>query len=380
LTPDRRISASLTRLTATGPLGHKWRELERRSSCSFFQSWTWVGTWLSCLPSSMDLYLLEVADRDRVIGLAVFGARTLVRRRFVRSRALLLHETGSKEMDRMTIEYNSILAESGKEREVVHAAVNAIQSADIAWDELVVSGLDASGFEAWGSAIRGTTWQVVFRQESSCYFVDLDAVRKSGGDYLALLSSNTRQQVRRSIKAYEAAGSLSMSVASTTDAALEYLHRLQALHNAHWQSRGREGAFPGEFTRRFHERLVREAAARAEVQLLHVTAGGETVGYLYNFVRNGHVYFYQSGFKYAEDAKLRPGLVCHYLAVVHDLAAGHRIYDFLAGPQRYKQSLGTGNVNMYWISFQKRRLVFAVERLLERAKRTLRRYAGRPAS
>jgi CelD/BcsL family acetyltransferase involved in cellulose biosynthesis len=367
-------------LTASAALGDKWRELERRSSCSFFQSWTWVGTLLSCLPSSVELYLLDVVDGDRVIGLAVFGARTLVRRRFVRSRALLLHETGSKEMDHMTIEYNSILAESGKERMVVHAAVKCIKSAHLAWDELVVSGVDARAFEAWNSAVRETNWRVVFRQESSCHFVDLEAVRKGGEDYLALLSSNTRQQVRRSIKAYEASGKLSMSVASTSDAALEYLHGLQKLHNAHWQSRGRDGAFPSEFTRRFHERLVREAAARAEVQLLRVTAGSETVGYLYNFVRDGHVYFYQSGFKYAEDSKLRPGLVCHYLAVVHSLAAGHRIYDFLAGPQRYKQSLGTGNVEMYWISFQKPRLVFAVERLLGQVKRTIRRYAGRSAS
>jgi hypothetical protein len=65
---------------------------------------------------------------------------------------------------------------------------------------------------------------------------------------------------------------------------------------------------------------------------------------------------------------------------MHDLAAGHRIYDFLAGPQRYKQSLGTANVKMYWISFQKPRLVFAIERMLEQAKRTIRRYGARSAS
>jgi hypothetical protein len=366
-----RLCASLTRLTGVESLGVKWRELEQRSACSFFQSWTWVGTWLSCLPSAVDLYLLEVVGGDRVIGLGVFGACTLVRRPLVRSRALLLHETGAKEMDHMAIEYNSILAESGKEREVVRAAVDCINSADIAWDELMVSGVDAPGLEPWTSAIRGSNWHLLFRDEAGCHFVNLDAVRKAGGDYLSLLSSNTRQQVRRSIKAYEKLGRLSISVASTSDAALEYLRGLQELHNAHWQSRGKDGAFPSEFTRRFHERLVREATAREEVQLLRVTAGAQTVGYLYNFVRHGHVYFYQSGFRYTEDSKLRPGLVCHYLAVMHDLAAGHRIYDFLAGPQRYKQSLGTGNVKMYWISFQKPRLLFALERFLRQMKRTI---------
>jgi len=74
---------------------------------------------------------------------------------------------------------------------------------------------------------------------------------------------------------------------------------------------------------------------------------------------------------------LRPGLVCHYLAVMHNLKTDNRIYDFLAGPQRYKQSLGTGDVNMYWIALQKPRLMFTVERLLKRLKHMIRRDDGR---
>jgi CelD/BcsL family acetyltransferase involved in cellulose biosynthesis len=373
------IAARVTPLTDIGPLGHKWRDLEQRSSCSFFQSWTWIGTWLSCLPRSVKLYVLEVVDGDRVIGLAVLGARTLVRHGFVRSRALLLHETGSKQMDRMTIEYNSILAETGREREAVIAGVNCVRAANITWDELMVSGVPARAFEAWHAAVRDTNWRVVLRQESTCYFVDLDAVRDHGGDYLSLLSSNTRQQVRRSIRAYETSGSLGLSVASSGEAAVEYLHGLQELHDAHWQGMGKDGAFPSEFTRNFHDRLVRDAAARAEVQMLRVTAGDEVVGYLYNFVRDGHVYFYQSGFKYTEDSKLRPGLVCHYLAIMHNLKSNNRIYDFLAGPQRYKQSLGAADVKMYWFALQKPRLVFAVERLLKRVKRAICRDDGRSA-
>jgi CelD/BcsL family acetyltransferase involved in cellulose biosynthesis len=373
------IAASVTSLTNIGSLGHKWRDLEQRSSCSFFQSWTWIGTWLSQLPNSVELYLLEVVDGDRVIGLAVFGARALVRHGFVRSRALLLHETGSREMDRMTIEYNSILAETGREREVVIAGVNCVRAANITWDELMVSGVEARALEAWHAAIRGTNWRVVVRQESNCYFVDLDAVRDRGGDYLALLSSNTRQQVRRSIKAYEKSGSVSISVASSVETAVEYLHGLQELHDAHWQGRGKDGAFPSEFTRNFHDRLVRDAVTRAEVQMLRVTAGDEVVGYLYNFVRDGHVYFYQSGFKYTEDPRFRPGLVCHYLAVMHNLKIDNRIYDFLAGPQRYKQSLGAADVKMYWFALQKPRFAFTVERFLKRVKRVIRRDDGRSA-
>jgi CelD/BcsL family acetyltransferase involved in cellulose biosynthesis len=80
--------------------------------------------------------------------------------------------------------------------------------------------------------------------------------------------------------------------------------------------------------------------------------------------------------KYAEDAKLRPGLVCHYLAVMHNVETGNRIYDFLAGPQRYKQSLGSASVEMYWFALQRPRLGFAVERFLKRLKHRIRRGDG----
>src|SRR3546814_7923177 len=40
--------------------------------------------------------------------------------------------------------------------------------------------------------------------ETPAYFVDLDGVRLAQGDYLSLLSANSRSQIRRSIREYGA--------------------------------------------------------------------------------------------------------------------------------------------------------------------------------
>ena len=375
-----QFAASLTPLTKLDGLEEKWRFLERHSNCSFFQSWLWVGTWLANLPPSARCYLLEVTDNnDRLAGLAVIGACTLVRNGFVRARALLLHETGMHAIDRMTIEHNSILAETGLENDVVLAGLRCLEAAKWNWDEFVVSGVSEPSLGAWQAAIPAAKWHMVLRQQSDCPFVDLEVVRAHGGDYLSLLSANARQQVRRSIRAYEGLGCLCLSVASTGEDALDYLHELQLLHNAHWTGLGKEGAFPNDFTRRFHDQLALRGGACGAVQLLRVSAGTEVVGYLYNFVHGGHVYCYQSGLKYLQDAKFRPGLVCHYLAVQHNLQAGNRIYDFLAGPQRYKQSLATAQTRMVWFSLQRNRAIFFVERLFTRAKDVLRRRLRPPS-
>jgi len=73
-------------------------------------------------------------------------------------------------------------------------------------------------------------------------------------------------------------------------------------------------------------------------------------GYLYNFVHDGWVAAYQSGFDFGPDAdRLRPGLVCHLMAIQHYAGAGMRRYDFLGGEARYKRSLANAEIPLVWL-------------------------------
>jgi len=62
---------------------------------------------------------------------------------------------------------------------------------------------------------------------------------------------------------------------------------------------------------------------------------------------------YQTGLVLETDARLKPGLVCHALAIEHARAAGADTYDFLAGAQRYKTTLvprGQSNgQDLHWV-------------------------------
>ena len=67
------------------------------------------------------------------------------------------------------------------------------------------------------------------------------------------------------------------------------------------------------------------------------------MGYLYNFRFRDRIYAYQSGFAYEEDPRLKPGLICHALAIERAAADSTvRIYDFLAGDSRFKRSFANG--------------------------------------
>jgi CelD/BcsL family acetyltransferase involved in cellulose biosynthesis len=213
--------------------------------------------------------------------------------------------------------------------------------------------------------------------------VDLAKVR-GAGDYLKLLGGSTRSQIRRSQKLYGARGKLALEVAASPDQALTIFDELVALHRRSWRERGSAGAFV-PFVHDFHRRLIERRFTTGEVQLARVRAGDTTVGCLYNFVWNGSVAFYQSGLAYETDGRLKPGLVCHALAVDHAARAGLRWYDFLAGGSRYKQSLATDARQLVWFRIQKPRLRFALEDLARavrdrvRARRAAQAAAAGPA-
>ena len=104
---------------------------------------------------------------------------------------------------------------------------------------------------------------------------------------------------------------------------------------------------------------------------MRVRAGSEDVGYLYNFVHEGRVLSYQSGFRYEDDARLKPGLVSHALCVEGHLGGDAAVYDFLAGDARYKASLGAPGPEMVYWRIERPTPLLRVETALKRLRRAV---------
>jgi len=356
-----------------------WCGLEAASRPPYFLAWPWVETWLDALPPSAAV-VLHVARRAGAPVAAFFlGARTQWRHRVLRSRALHWNQTGHREHDELCIEYNGIVHDGAPP-----PITEILARLPGGWDEIYLPALDADGPVARGLAADPARLWMRIDRRVPCPMVDLAKVRDAG-DYLKLLGGSTRSQIRRAQKLYGARGKLALDVASSPAEARAIFDELVALHRRSWSERGQAGAFL-PFVHGFHERLIERRFSAGEIQLLRVRAGDATVGCLYNLVWQGDVSFYQSGLAYETDSKLKPGLVCHALAIDHDARAGHRWYDFLAGESRYKQSLATDARALVWLRIQQPRLRFVLEdvaRIMRdhvRASRADRAApAGRPA-
>ena len=247
--------------TALAPV---WRALEQRAAGSFFQSWAWTG----CLAEERfpDPWLVTARRDGEVVALALFNRGP--RGRLALEQPILLGESGNPKIDSIFIEHNGLLVDSAEgadlERACWHALVEKFGKAK--W---LVSGVPERVCETL-PADRAVK---ILARRPAPYF-DLPAA----GEILDLMSANTRQQLRRSIRAWEGIGPLTLEIAATDAEADMFLDRLADLHQRYWVGRGKPGAFSEPVFGRFHHTLLRRPSDRQSVDLIRVTAGEKIVG------------------------------------------------------------------------------------------------------
>lgn len=329
-----------------------WKQMLVPGGASFFLSWEWLSTWLETLPQeeSVDLVVGYIGQEPV---LAYFlGSRKISRKGVFRYRLSSLNSTGDEYLDELTIEYNGVLAapkfRTNTLRELCVSDVGS-------WDELYLPGLTGNlCTEANILQEDGELDCVVeIENKSNSYYVELEKVRNVEMDYASLLSSNRRRQIRRSIREYSETGEIHIRVAESAEEALQMLDALAELHQREWAKRGKEGSFANQYFYDFHKSMVSKFFDRDVIQLIHVFSDKETLGYLYNFIHENNVLFYQCGFNYTESNHARPGLVSHYYAVLMNARLGYGTYDFLAGDAQYKKSLATDSRQMMWVTLRK---------------------------
>jgi CelD/BcsL family acetyltransferase involved in cellulose biosynthesis len=369
LNQDRVIDVSVDPLRDAADIEAFWKDLETRSEHSFFLSWLWIGTWLRHLPKGVKPYAVIARADDTIVGMAIV-CRRRAWRLGPRSRTRwLLNETGDPKVDRLFIEYNGILADRSSADRIAAACLEALSRRLLPSDEIVLSGLGREA-EVIARRIAGSadlTTEIRFADAAP--WVDFAQVLRCGGDYRALLGRNTRQALSRAMRLYAERGPVEHRIMETTTDALAALDELIGLVRLRW---GRNGPFSDPSFRSFHEDLIARGVPTGAVRVSRTMVGDRTIGILYNFVHQGHVFNYQSGFSYEEDSRLKPGLVSHMLSIEDSFRRGERSYDFGAGPAGHKSRLANAECTMTWVTMGKDSIERRIEAGIRRARKKLR--------
>ena len=335
-----------------------------RSSPSFFLSWGWIGTWLETLPPEIKPALLVAEASGKLQGLATLTRCRTTRHHVIESNALHLNETGRPMFDCLTIEHNGILCSDAFKHTILQQAAQFIGQTVQDCDEISLGGIDAALLSPL--APDGLHCRVISTKPAP--FADLSRLPDGANSYRESLSKNSRQQINRAIRLMEADGAVTLEEARNVSEARRFFGEMKQLHQEYWTARGLPGSFANPYFEQFHSQLIANRFDQGEIQLLRLTTGKHLVGVLYNFCYRGTVYAYQSGFKYENDNRVKPGLVMHCLAIELNRKRGIERYDFLAGDGQHKRSLSNDACELRWVCLQKPRLLFRLERVLRAAK------------
>jgi CelD/BcsL family acetyltransferase involved in cellulose biosynthesis len=313
---------TLTPIEDFAALGQRWQALEHAADGGFFRSWTFLGCQAEIRFAGARL--LSATRDGEDVALAILGQG---------AGRIWLNQTGNPTADSVFIEHNGLLVRAGHDEAIAPALNYARRQAA----PLMLWGIDDATLRA-----SQTAGWCILQQTRFAPCIDLAALQTP---YPESLSANARSQIRRSMRLY--GGTLRLESATTPAQATDWFTEMVGLHQAAWQRRGQPGAFADPAIIEFHTALIARAWPH-QANLLRITAQHKTLGILYNFVSRNRMLAYQSGFAATEDARLKPGLVCHSLAIEHARACGLHSYDLLAGDDRYKTTLAKTGQNLHW--------------------------------
>jgi CelD/BcsL family acetyltransferase involved in cellulose biosynthesis len=320
---------------------------------------------------------VSVLRDGEVVALGVLCFRT-IRRRGLRIRQAYLHECGIPQIDSLRIECNGMMTRPDHGADALATLIAQLREriAVPAWDELVLSGIDA---DASCTAAAMSAGMHVGGYTDPAHFISLEPLRQQNKTYLDSLVSKTRRKIRTAGRDYEnSLGPLALDVSGSVGEALGFLDGLKELHQQYWLGRGQAGAFSSPHFRDFHQQLIREVHDCGGVRLLRVRAGDAVVGYLYFLLRDGVANFYQCGYRYGLVPRHEiPGFICIAAAIEYFRQEGFGRFEFLAGRQQYKSELASEVKSRSWYTLQRPLMKLRLDRVAVRVGKKIRDRWGR---
>ena len=314
--------------------------LSSASNASIFATWEWVeACWRYPAPSRQPFVLVARNEQGRLVGVLPL-ARTS-RLGFIQ----VLEVLGCTHHGYPMGDYGGLVAERGGHAAVWYAMLKFMKSKW--WMLIDMSNCMAGPPEAEEQTARNYkapadslgVWLQVQSAEP-CRVVPLPCTFDV---YLAELSSNGRQNIRRKLRKLANDGHTIERVdAKDLAARTEALQALFELHQERWEDKEAGGGFPEGRIRDLHHHLAANLAERGYLDLRIVrSAEGNVVAVIYNYRYGDTVYYYHMGSSQSEPwtaYSLGTCLIADSIeGAIND---GYKTFDLLRGDHDYKRHFG----------------------------------------
>lgn len=316
--------------------------LIRSSADALFHCWEWLTLWWTHFGKPVEGHRLRVFaayEGNRLIGLVPLmdGRRSRYRSLNLTSACML--GSYSSQYIGVPTEYQDVIAETGRESEVLEACLKSFWL-DSRADELTIGWCYNS--ERWRQAfrrLRPAAWEYFRRVDSrTAYSADLS---RGFEHYVGQLSGNSRRALFNNRKKLHKGGAVTFHVATASEHE-SMLLKLNRLHAVRWGAPAFEGR-----RLQFHLDLIEHLALKGGVVLSELRIDNRCVSVLYDLRAARCQYNIHMGFDPNQLKSGSLGLLHLGYAMQAAAADGMQCYDLLAGKGKksdYKRHIATDSV------------------------------------
>jgi len=329
------ISAVTTRMELEA-LAPEWNGL-LQASCAdtIFLTWEYISAWLDAVAPRAELHVLTVRNESgELVGIAPFYRRRILLRSVLTYRCLcILGDHGGP------AEYLDLIVHRDHEQPVLDtlaAALTCSRDWDCMWIRRVAGWTGAP--ERLGRLVRAAGLHV-WRRDVSFSAIELPSALDQ---YLQLLSSKTRYQVRRGAKQLNESGEVTFEHCRSLKQLPGFIDDLERLHQKHWESVDEMGGFRRNPSfREFVQTICLRAIDKGWVEFTRVRVNDISVAVQFGFTYRGTFSAIQEGFD-PDFKKVTEGIgnVLRCRTIQESIDAGLTCYDFLGGESWHKHRWG----------------------------------------
>lgn len=333
-------------LPALEALRAEWDDLLNRSDhASIFSTWEWVDAcWRFPAPGRTPLVFTVRNEALRLVAVLPLAATT-------RFGVLRTYEVlGCTHLGYPMGDYGGLVAERGAEEQTWYAILKHMKARrwgvlDMRNCMVATPEREEQTLRAYSRPADSIGLGVRVQTSDVCRNVALPATFE---EFLASLSSNSRQNMRRKMRKLTEAGITIAQVDGTNDAVRDAtMDAFYAMHQDRWEEDSSGGGFPEGRVRDLHRYLARSLGARGYLDLRAAySSEGEIIGVIYNFRYDGTCYYYHMGAQ--QEGSWAPYSLGTCLLIDSIRAAiegGCHHFDLLRGDHEYKRHFGGYSVN-----------------------------------
>ncbi|GEM_PF-2685111 len=313
-----------------------WQEIyEEDSSASPFMSWEWVNSWMRYFSHNRELRLVYAEDAGGdPVAMIPFMAEPAAAFRFTFANKIQI--LGSDSM--ACSEHLGFLLKDGVDISIANDLLTFIWQQYqgckyISFSDMDTGSRSAKTITNWATK-NGIKQQI--KTKGGCWQTELP---KTLDDFLAKLSRNFRQQIRRSMRKIDNSNSFSVQQITDRESIKHAAGKLAELNLKRMSVKKINSCFNSAEMHNFFIDMTVDMICANRAWLDVIYSDGKIIAAALHLVDKNSVAYYQGGFD-EEFGKLRPMVVLFAKAIQRAIDNNCTVYDFLGGNEAYKQRWG----------------------------------------